>query len=30
MQLGGLLLIAVGILEVTGAWSNAVIWLKVR
>jgi cytochrome c-type biogenesis protein len=30
MQLGGLLLIAVGILEVTGAWSNAVIWLKVH
>jgi cytochrome c-type biogenesis protein len=30
MQLGGLLLIAVGILEVTGAWSNAIIWLKVH
>jgi cytochrome c-type biogenesis protein len=30
MQLGGLLLIAVGILEVTGAWGNAIIWLKVH
>lgn len=27
-RIGGLLLIAVGLLEVTGAWSSAVIWLK--
>jgi cytochrome c-type biogenesis protein len=29
-QVGGLLLITVGLLEVTGAWSAAVIWLKVH
>jgi cytochrome c-type biogenesis protein len=27
-KIGGLLLIAVGVLEVTGAWSNAMIWLQ--
>jgi len=27
-RIGGLLLIAVGVLEVTGAWSSAMIWLK--
>jgi cytochrome c-type biogenesis protein len=29
-QIGGVLLIAVGILEVTGAWSSAVAWLQVH
>jgi cytochrome c-type biogenesis protein len=29
-QIGGLLLIAVGVLEVTGAWATAIIWLKVH
>ena len=27
-RIGGMLLIAVGLLEVTGAWTSAVIWLK--
>jgi len=27
-RIGGLLLIAVGVLEVTGAWSGAMIWIK--
>jgi len=27
-RIGGLLLIAVGVLEVTGAWSGAMIWMK--
>jgi cytochrome c-type biogenesis protein len=29
-QIGGALLIAVGVLEVTGAWASAVIWLQVH
>jgi cytochrome c-type biogenesis protein len=29
-QIGGLMLIAVGVLEVTGAWASAIIWLKVH
>jgi cytochrome c-type biogenesis protein len=29
-RIGGLLLIAVGVLEVTGAWSGAMTWLKVH
>jgi cytochrome c-type biogenesis protein len=29
-RVGGLLLIAVGVLEVTGAWSGAMTWLKVH
>jgi cytochrome c-type biogenesis protein len=29
-RIGGLLLIVVGVLEVTGAWSSAMIWLKVH
>lgn len=29
-QLGGLLLIIVGLLEVTGAWASAVTWLKLH
>jgi cytochrome c-type biogenesis protein len=29
-QIGGALLIAVGILEVTGAWGSAVVWLQVH
>lgn len=29
-QIGGLLLIAVGILEVTGAWGQIIIWIKVH
>jgi cytochrome c-type biogenesis protein len=29
-RIGGLLLIAVGVLEVTGAWSGAMIWLRVH
>jgi cytochrome c-type biogenesis protein len=29
-QIGGVLLIAVGVLEVTGAWSAAVTWLQVH
>ena len=29
-RIGGLLLIAVGLLEVTGAWSSAMVWLKVH
>jgi cytochrome c-type biogenesis protein len=27
---GGAMLVAVGILEVTGAWSSALLWLKVH
>jgi cytochrome c-type biogenesis protein len=29
-QVGGALLIAVGVLEVTGAWGSAVVWLQVH
>ena len=29
-QIGGVMLIAVGLLEVTGAWSSAVLWLKIH
>jgi cytochrome c-type biogenesis protein len=29
-QIGGALLIAVGLLEVTGAWGTAIIWLKLH
>ena len=29
-RIGGLLLVAVGVLEVTGAWSSAMLWLKVH
>jgi cytochrome c-type biogenesis protein len=29
-QIGGLMLITVGVLEVTGAWASAIIWLKVH
>jgi cytochrome c-type biogenesis protein len=29
-RIGGLLLIVVGVLEVTGAWSSAMLWLKVH
>ena len=29
-RIGGLLLVAVGLLEVTGAWSSAMLWLKVH
>jgi cytochrome c-type biogenesis protein len=29
-QVGGLMLITVGVLEVTGAWASAIIWLKVH
>lgn len=29
-QIGGALLIAVGVLEVTGAWGSAVVWLQVH
>ncbi|HUZ56329.1 MAG TPA: cytochrome c biogenesis protein CcdA [Streptosporangiaceae bacterium] len=29
-KIGGLLLIAVGLLEVTGAWSSAMLWLKIH
>jgi cytochrome c-type biogenesis protein len=29
-RIGGLMLIAVGVLEVTGAWATAIIWLKVH
>lgn len=29
-RLGGLMLIAVGLLEVTGAWSHAITWLQVH
>jgi cytochrome c-type biogenesis protein len=29
-RVGGLLLIVVGLLEVTGAWSSAMLWLKVN
>ncbi len=29
-RIGGLLLIAVGLLEVTGAWSSAMVWLKIH
>jgi cytochrome c-type biogenesis protein len=29
-RIGGLLLIIVGVLEVTGAWSSAMLWLKVH
>jgi cytochrome c-type biogenesis protein len=27
-RIGGVMLIAVGLLEVTGAWASAVLWLK--
>ena len=30
MRIGGLLLVVVGLLEVTGAWSTAMLWLKVH
>jgi cytochrome c-type biogenesis protein len=30
MRIGGLLLIAVGVLEVTGAWSTALTWLQIH
>lgn len=30
MQVGGLMLIAVGMLEATGLWNDAIIWLKVH
>ncbi len=29
-RIGGLLLVVVGVLEVTGAWSSAMLWLKVH
>jgi len=29
-QIGGVLLIAVGLLEVTGAWAAAILWLKIH
>jgi cytochrome c-type biogenesis protein len=29
-RIGGLMLIAVGVLEVTGAWASAITWLKVH
>jgi cytochrome c-type biogenesis protein len=29
-RIGGLMLIAVGLLEVTGAWTSAIIWLKLH
>jgi len=29
-KIGGLMLIAVGVLEVTGAWASAIVWLKVH
>ena len=29
-RIGGLMLIAVGLLEVTGAWSSAVVWLQLH
>jgi cytochrome c-type biogenesis protein len=29
-RIGGLMLITVGVLEVTGAWANAIIWLQVH
>jgi cytochrome c-type biogenesis protein len=29
-RIGGVMLIAVGVLEVTGAWAHAIIWLKVH
>lgn len=29
-QIGGVMLIAVGLLEVTGAWATAIVWLKVH
>jgi cytochrome c-type biogenesis protein len=29
-RIGGLMLITVGVLEVTGAWATAIIWLKVH
>lgn len=29
-RIGGVLLIAVGLLEVTGAWASAIIWLRVH
>jgi cytochrome c-type biogenesis protein len=29
-QIGGVMLIAVGVLEVTGLWASAIIWLKVN
>jgi len=29
-RIGGLMLIAVGLLEVTGAWNSAIIWMKLH
>jgi len=29
-RIGGVLLVAVGVAEVTGAWSSAILWLKVH
>jgi cytochrome c-type biogenesis protein len=29
-RIGGLMLITVGVLEITGAWASAIIWLKVH
>lgn len=29
-QIGGVMLIVVGLLEVTGAWSSAILWLKIH
>jgi cytochrome c-type biogenesis protein len=29
-QIGGVMLIAVGVLEVTGMWASAIVWLKVH
>jgi cytochrome c-type biogenesis protein len=29
-QIGGIMLITVGLLEVTGAWASAILWLKVH
>ena len=29
-QIGGALLVAVGVLEVTGAWASVLLWLKIH
>jgi cytochrome c-type biogenesis protein len=29
-RIGGVMLIAVGLLEVSGAWNSAIIWLKIH
>jgi cytochrome c-type biogenesis protein len=29
-RIGGLMLITVGVLEVSGLWANAIVWLKVH